>query len=65
MDKLSYRCHRFPNIVIEQAVWLYCRFALSHRDVEDMLAERGTDPLIENFEVPRHTEMMTSLWKGT
>src|SRR3954462_9720626 len=43
MDKLSYRCHRFPGIVIQQAVWLYFRFALSYRDVEDMLAERGID----------------------
>jgi transposase-like protein len=37
MDKLSYRRHRFPSIVIQQAVWLYFRFALSYRDVEDML----------------------------
>src|SRR6478672_5057601 len=43
MDRLSYRCHRFPSIVIQQAVWLYFRFALSYRDVEDMLAERGID----------------------
>ena len=43
MDKLSYRRHRFPRIVIQQAVWLYFRFALSYRDVEDMLAERGID----------------------
>ena len=43
MDKLSYRCHRFPSIVIQQAVWLYFRFTLSYRDVEDMLAERGID----------------------
>ena len=43
MDKLSYRCHRFSGIVIQQAVWLYFRFALSYRDVEDMLAERGID----------------------
>jgi putative transposase len=43
MAKLSYRRHRFPNIVIQQAVWLYFRFALSYRDVEDMLAERGFD----------------------
>ena len=33
MDKLSYRRHRFPGIVIQQAVWLYFRFALSYRDV--------------------------------
>ena len=43
MDELSYHCHRFPSIVIQQAVWLYFRFALSYRDVEDMLAERGID----------------------
>ena len=43
MDKLSYRRHRFPRIVIQQAVWLYFRFALSYRDVEDMLAARGID----------------------
>ncbi len=43
MDKLSYDRHRFPSIVIQQAVWLYFRFALSYRDVEDMLAERGID----------------------
>ena len=41
MDKLSYRRHRFPSIVIQQAVWFYCRFALSYRDGEDMpLADR-------------------------
>jgi putative transposase len=43
MDKLSYPGHRFPGIVIQQAVWLYFHFALSYRDVEDMLAERGID----------------------
>ena len=36
MDKLSYRRNRFPGIVIQQAVWLYFRFALSYRDVEDI-----------------------------
>src|SRR5712671_2743248 len=43
MDKLSYHRHRFPSIIIQQAVWLYFRFGLSYRDVEDMLAERGID----------------------
>jgi transposase-like protein len=27
--------------IISYAVWLYCRFNLSHRDIEDLLAERG------------------------
>ena len=49
MDKLSYRRHRFPSIVIQQAVWLYFRFALSYRDVEDMLAERGIDVSYETI----------------
>ena len=35
--------HRFPPDVIRQAVWLYLRFTLSFRDVEDLLAERGID----------------------
>src|SRR5512137_1081876 len=43
MEKLSYHRHRYPSIVIQQAIWLYFRFALSYRDVEDMLAERGID----------------------
>ena len=43
MDKLSYHRHRYPSIVIQQAVWLYFRFSLSYRDVEDMLAEHGID----------------------
>jgi putative transposase len=40
MDKLSYRRHRFPSI-IQQGVWLYFRFALSYRDVEDMRRGEG------------------------
>ena len=37
----SYRGHRFPPEIISHAVWLYYRFCLSFRDVEDLLAERG------------------------
>jgi putative transposase len=36
-----YRGHRFPTDVIAHAVWLYFRFSLSLRDVEELLAERG------------------------
>ncbi len=36
-----YRRHRFPIEVVEQCVWLYFRFALSYRDVEEMMAKRG------------------------
>ncbi len=38
---LSYKRHRFPPEIIAHAVWLYFRFALSYRDVEELLAERG------------------------
>jgi hypothetical protein len=41
MQKLSYDGYRFPPEIIQQAIWLYLRFALSFRDVEDLLAERG------------------------
>ncbi len=37
----SYRGYRFPPEIISHAVWLYYRFGLSFRDVEDLLAERG------------------------
>ena len=37
----SYKRHRFPPAIIAHAVWLYYRFALSYRDVEELLAERG------------------------
>ena len=40
MTKSSYSGYRFPPI-IQQAIWLYVRFTLSFRDVEDLLAERG------------------------
>jgi putative transposase len=40
-ETASYRGHRFPADVISHAVWLYHRFCLSFRDVEDLLAERG------------------------
>ena len=38
-----YRWHRFPREVIAHAVWLYARFPLSLRMVEEMLLERGID----------------------
>jgi putative transposase len=41
MKKISYAGYRFPPEMIHQAIWLYLRFTLSFRDVEDLLAERG------------------------
>src|SRR5204862_7830222 len=43
MVQLSYRRHRFPAEIIQHAIWLYLRFTLSYRDVEELLAERGLD----------------------
>ena len=37
----TYKRHRFPPEIISYAVWVYYRFNMSHRDVEDLLAERG------------------------
>ena len=36
-----YKRHRFPAEIIQYAVWLYFKFNLSHRDIEDLLSERG------------------------
>jgi putative transposase len=43
MQTISYVRHRFPPDVLWQAVWLYLRFTLSYRDIEDLLAERGLE----------------------
>jgi len=43
MTLVSYARHQYPPAVIQQAVWLYLRFTLSYRDVEELLAERGLD----------------------
>jgi len=39
--KSLYHRHRFPQDIVRHTVWLYYRFCLSYRDVEDLLAERG------------------------
>ena len=41
MQPISYKRHRFPPEVIRPAVWLYYRFALSVRDMEELMTERG------------------------
>ena len=41
MTNINYAGYRFPPQIIQQAIWLYLRFTLSFRDVEDLLAERG------------------------
>ena len=45
-----YHRHRFPAEIISHSVWLYFRFALSSRDVEEMLAMRGGLLAMRRFE---------------
>ncbi len=50
MQKISYARHHFPPEIIQYAVWLYFRFPLSFRDIEDLLAERGIDVTYETVQ---------------
>ncbi len=43
MPPLSYSGYRSPPDIIQRAVWMYLRFTLSFRDVEELLAERDLD----------------------
>ncbi len=49
MQPISYKRHRFPADVIRQAVWMYFRFTLSLRDVEELLAQRGIEVSYETI----------------
>ncbi|CAB3809211.1 hypothetical protein LMG28614_06982 [Paraburkholderia ultramafica] len=46
---ISFKCYRFPPDVISYAVWLYYRFPLSLRMVEEMLAARGIELTYETL----------------
>ena len=54
----SYRGYRFPPEIISHAVWLYHRFCLSFRDVEDLLARAGHDAVV----CQKSTEAFESSW---
>jgi putative transposase len=43
MIPISFKRHRFPPDVIRYVVWLYFRFTLSIRDIEELLAQRGIE----------------------
>ncbi|WP_426038877.1 IS6 family transposase [Brevundimonas sp. DC300-4] len=49
MKSISFKRHRFPADVIRHAVWLYFRFSLSFRDVEELMAQRGIDVSYETI----------------
>jgi putative transposase len=48
-SRLSYKRHRFPPEIIAHAVWLYCRFNIRFREVEEMFLERGIDVSYETI----------------
>ena len=60
MTKINYSGYRFPPEIIQQAIWLYVRFTLSFRDVEDLLAERG---IVVSDETVRRLKLMRKLLK--
>jgi putative transposase len=48
-QKISYKCHRYPPQIIAHVVWLYVRFNLSLREVEELMLERGVDVSYETI----------------
>ena len=50
-DAMRYPRYRFPPVIISHAVWLYYRFSLSFREIEDLLAHRG---ITVTYETVRH-----------
>ena len=65
-----YKRHRFPPEIIQHAVWLYHRFNLSARDVEDLLAERGIAVSYESIRLwcikfgPRYARRLRGKHRG-
>ncbi len=49
MNEISYRYCHFPPSIVQHAVRLYCRYSLSYRDVEELLAERGVEVSYETI----------------
>jgi transposase-like protein len=49
MIQIIYRNLHFPPLIVQQAVWMYMRFNLSLRDVEELLAERGVEVSCETI----------------
>jgi transposase-like protein len=49
MTNTLYHGFRFPKPIIQHAIWLYLRFTLSLRDVEELLAERGMNVTYETI----------------
>jgi transposase-like protein len=45
-----YKRYRFPSVIIQHAVWLYHRFNLSHRDIDDLLANAELQSAMKLFD---------------
>ena len=66
----QYKRHRFPPAIIQYAVWLYHRFNLSHRDIEDLLAERSISVSYESIRLwcnkfgPRYAKRLRRRHQG-
>ena len=65
-----YKRYRFPAEIIQYAVWLYHRFNLSHRDIEDLLSERGITVSYESIRLwcnkfgPQYTKRLKCRHQG-
>jgi hypothetical protein len=59
----KYKNHRFPVEIISHAVWLYFRFCLSFRDVEELLFERGVVVTHEAIRTLKPGSNPTATWK--
>ena len=65
-----YKRHRFPPQIIQHAVWLYHRFNLSHRDIEDLLARQGISVTHESIRLwcnkfgPRYAQRLRRGHRG-
>jgi putative transposase len=50
MTEINYAGYRFPPEIIHQSIWLYLRFTLSFRDVEDLLGNAGLRSRTKRFD---------------
>jgi putative transposase len=49
MNQISYQYCHFPPAIVQRAVWLYIRYSLNLRDVEEILADRGIEASYETI----------------
>ena len=64
MGEVSYKSHRYPAEIIAHCVWLYHRFPLSFREVEELMVVRGPPPGVPAAPVLRRTPGPPSRRRG-